>query len=329
MAIHKIFLEKKTPNYTQQVLLDGITYIVRLHWNERERAWYFDLLDASNSPIISGRRLVANWPLLHRCADPRKPPGEIYCIDRSATGQDPGYDDVDDRIVLLYYDAEELGLTSAIVAGAAGSSGYTIVSAGSIGGVRGPQGPQGPRGIPGVMGLQGTQGDYGGPQGDQGAQGDQGPQGNVGMQGPQGLQGDVGIGDQGAQGNQGDQGVQGNQGDQGDTGNQGNQGDQGNQGAQGYQGNQGNQGAQGYQGNQGNQGESWGTVGTDGTIPVANSLETTGVEWVDALPKYYVITSNTIIVEEKDVVILETDGLVPGAVYEFEVLVHWLVEVPA
>lgn len=262
MTIHRIPLEAGNPQYVQQVQFDGVTYGIRMHWNEREGAWYLDLLDAADDVIIAGRKLVADWPLLHRCVDARKPPGQIYCIDKSGRGEDPGFDDIDDRVVLLYYDAQELGITSATVAGAAGSSSYTIVSYGAAAGTQGPQGVPGARGLRGATGLQGAQGEYGGPQGEQGAQGDQGYQGYQGDQGDTGAQGDAGAqgdqgdtgaqGDQGAPGAQGDQGAPGAQGDQGAVGAQGDQGDQGDQGTQGVQG---DQGYQGYQGDQGDQGE--------------------------------------------------------------------------
>jgi hypothetical protein len=109
MAIHRIAFSTEDPHFIQQTQLDGVFFGFRVYWNEREAAWYFDLLDSSNNPITLGRKIVAKYPLLHRCIDERRPAGELYVIDLSNTGIDPGLNELDKRIVIVYYDADEMG----------------------------------------------------------------------------------------------------------------------------------------------------------------------------------------------------------------------------
>jgi len=108
MAILRIPLPQGLPQFVQQVPLDGRTYTLRFHWNEREESWYMELADAEDVTIIAARKLVANWPLLHRRPDERKPPGELFVIDATGPGVDPGLQDLDQRVQLQYFDAEEM-----------------------------------------------------------------------------------------------------------------------------------------------------------------------------------------------------------------------------
>jgi len=108
MAIYRIPLPQGVPQFTQQTLIDGVTFNIRIHWNEREEAWYFDLLDDENAPIVTGRKMVADWPLLHRSVDARLPAGQFFTIDLTGNGIDPGLNDLDDRVVLQYFDAESM-----------------------------------------------------------------------------------------------------------------------------------------------------------------------------------------------------------------------------
>lgn len=107
MSILQIRIPQDTPRFVQHTLLDEQTYVLRGSWNERESAWYLDIGDSDDVPIITSRKLVANWPLLHRVTDARKPPGEIYCIDPTGS-VNPGLDDLDNRVLLLYFDEVEM-----------------------------------------------------------------------------------------------------------------------------------------------------------------------------------------------------------------------------
>lgn len=108
MATYRIPLPTSNPHFVEQTQLDGLTYTLRIHWNEREEAWYLELGDVDAVPIVASRKLVADWPLLQRVKSERKPPGEIYVIDLTGMGIDPGLDDLGKRVDLIYIDAAEV-----------------------------------------------------------------------------------------------------------------------------------------------------------------------------------------------------------------------------
>jgi len=105
MTILRIPLTTSSPHFEQEIQLDGVAYRMVIHWNEREEAFYLDLLDDDNVSIISGRKMLPDWPLLHRCRDARKPAGQLFVVDLTGNGEPPGLNDLDERVVLLYYDA--------------------------------------------------------------------------------------------------------------------------------------------------------------------------------------------------------------------------------
>lgn len=108
MAIIRIPLPQGIPQFVQQTSLDGRTYQLRFHWNERESSWYLEVADAEGTVIVAGRKLVANWPLLQRCISEEKPPGEIFVVDPTGSDVPPGLDELDERVQLQYFDAEEM-----------------------------------------------------------------------------------------------------------------------------------------------------------------------------------------------------------------------------
>jgi hypothetical protein len=95
-----------TPYWVQQTTLEGVTYYFDFQWNFREEAWFMSILDADLDPILSGRRIVLNFPLL-RLVDERRPPGQILALAETG-GEDPGYDELGSRVKLYYLTAEEV-----------------------------------------------------------------------------------------------------------------------------------------------------------------------------------------------------------------------------
>jgi hypothetical protein len=93
-----------TAHYSFDVLLDGAKFYFDLRWNARDGAWYMSISDRDRAPIVSGVRVVTNWPLLRRCVDPRRPAGTIIAIDSTEEG-DPGLTDLGGRVVLTYTEA--------------------------------------------------------------------------------------------------------------------------------------------------------------------------------------------------------------------------------
>ena len=95
--------------YEFEIDLEQRTFKFRFHWNERDAAWYFEILDANGVSLLAGRRVVVDFPLIGRFHDPRLPPGEITALDTSNQGQDPGLADLGERVLLIYSEAAVWG----------------------------------------------------------------------------------------------------------------------------------------------------------------------------------------------------------------------------
>jgi hypothetical protein len=93
-----------TPLYTQRITLDGVEYVFKFDWNDRESRWYFGLFAIDETPIVTGIKVVANWPLLRRFTAEKVPPGVLVAVDLSPErGESPTFTELGFRVRLLYY----------------------------------------------------------------------------------------------------------------------------------------------------------------------------------------------------------------------------------
>jgi len=97
-----------TPNYRVSTTLDGVQYILDIRWNGRAGVWYLDVLDIDEDPIAAGIAVVLGSALGIRTTDARFPPGMLIAVDMSDEGHDAGFDDLGDRVAVLYYEEDEL-----------------------------------------------------------------------------------------------------------------------------------------------------------------------------------------------------------------------------
>lgn len=51
-------------DYQYDISLEGNYYTLRLYYNERAEAWFFELRDGENTMLVGGERLVPYYPLL-------------------------------------------------------------------------------------------------------------------------------------------------------------------------------------------------------------------------------------------------------------------------
>lgn len=52
-------------SYSYIISLGTVSYIFQSYFNERANAWFFNLLLEDQTPLITGERLVPNYPLVH------------------------------------------------------------------------------------------------------------------------------------------------------------------------------------------------------------------------------------------------------------------------
>ncbi len=90
------------PNQNVRVVLSNTVYFINIRYNTRLDTYTFSLLDAAQNPIISGVRIVPQYSLLSGTVDERKPPGKLFAIDMSRTGDDCSFADLGQRVLLAY-----------------------------------------------------------------------------------------------------------------------------------------------------------------------------------------------------------------------------------
>ncbi len=96
------------PFYDFSVVLEGATYQFDVKWNQRDGAWYFDLLDEEGNAIRHGVKIVLGAALAGRVAADDRLPGLLQAFDTSGASTDAGIDDLGSRVVVVYYTAAEV-----------------------------------------------------------------------------------------------------------------------------------------------------------------------------------------------------------------------------
>jgi hypothetical protein len=108
MSVEIINNETTSLDYEQITQLDGIEYVLRFIWSDRESIWYMHIFDQDENELATGIALVVSFPLLRRYVDPRLPPGALVCVDTSEMGQDIQVStDLGSRVLLMYFTADD------------------------------------------------------------------------------------------------------------------------------------------------------------------------------------------------------------------------------
>jgi hypothetical protein len=102
--IHFLPASRAESWYAMDVTLDGRAYRITLAWSDRERRWYFDLSTSEGGRVATGRKLVADTPLLARDVGDLVPPGMLIALDTSHEDGDPDLRELGSRVLLCYVD---------------------------------------------------------------------------------------------------------------------------------------------------------------------------------------------------------------------------------
>lgn len=104
MAIRRIPLPSRTsPIRSQRTDLNGVSYRIDWRYNARVHRWYFSIFDSDDSPVVTSRPLVAQYPLLTAVSKPSRPPGQLLLV--TPNGEDPDIDTISDAR-LYYFEAD-------------------------------------------------------------------------------------------------------------------------------------------------------------------------------------------------------------------------------
>ena len=114
MAIFEIDISVESEDvetFTQDVELDGVVYALAFKWNRRDESWTMSVYQPDGTLLAGGRKLVVGFPLLRGEIDTRLPAGELMCVDLSARKVEPEQTEIGRRVILAYYDEEEVDAT--------------------------------------------------------------------------------------------------------------------------------------------------------------------------------------------------------------------------
>lgn len=108
MSVHLIPVLQSVPDYVMGITLDDVQYGMHIYWNDRDAAWYFDVLDASNNPIALGIKVVLRFYLGRTTQAGPFATGVIMAMDTSGTDVEAGFDDFGARVQLVYIPVADL-----------------------------------------------------------------------------------------------------------------------------------------------------------------------------------------------------------------------------
>lgn len=100
-------------DYTQSgVVLDNKPYNIRLRWNAIDAAWYMDVREQDDSPIVSGAKLVLGVYVGRQSTHDLFLRGAFFLVDTANTdgtkGREATFDDLGTRVVLSYWLHNEI-----------------------------------------------------------------------------------------------------------------------------------------------------------------------------------------------------------------------------
>ncbi|HHX2502458.1 TPA: phage baseplate plug family protein [Neisseria subflava] len=88
--------------------LDDVTYFLHFAWNDEAEIWTLSVANANNESVLSGVRIITNYPLLGNYPHLDLPKGYLIatCLD-SAKPNIGRNDFVDDTVELVYISRDE------------------------------------------------------------------------------------------------------------------------------------------------------------------------------------------------------------------------------
>lgn len=109
-----IFIRTPSQSWSsQQLSLENTNINLELQWNDRassvnEGSWFLNLYTVEDEPIITGIKIIPDYPLTFKYSDNRLPEGEFFCLSNTSTDVKLGRDNLGTDFRLTYITKEEL-----------------------------------------------------------------------------------------------------------------------------------------------------------------------------------------------------------------------------
>lgn len=102
--------QPSVPAYRFGTSIEQVPYIFDVRWNSRAAAWYFDVLEQDETPIVLGVKVVLGAHIGRRSQHVLFRRGTIVAIDTTQQGREAAVDDLGTRVEVRYAPlAETLG----------------------------------------------------------------------------------------------------------------------------------------------------------------------------------------------------------------------------
>lgn len=111
---YKIPIASDTPDQVFSVTLGNNPYRLRIYWNERFSYWSLDVMEADETAILQGIKLVENFTICQRFKDTRLPTGQLFLLRENGTNTRPTFDELGVNVNLYYYEPDAVDTTIAI-----------------------------------------------------------------------------------------------------------------------------------------------------------------------------------------------------------------------
>lgn len=93
-----------TPSYSMRVTLTGVVFVLHFAYNGRIDRYYLSVHDVADNPIVTGMRVICDWPLMRKCRTTGRPRGEIVFSDLSGNAEPPGLHELGRRVLCYYVE---------------------------------------------------------------------------------------------------------------------------------------------------------------------------------------------------------------------------------
>lgn len=94
-------------NFTVYVPFDDEVFAFRVYWNERDSAWYLDMAEEDEAPIISGMKVTLGTNLGRKSSHSFFRTRALRAIDTTGKGSDASYDDLGGRVLIQVIDLSD------------------------------------------------------------------------------------------------------------------------------------------------------------------------------------------------------------------------------
>ncbi|KKN04670.1 hypothetical protein LCGC14_1095030 [marine sediment metagenome] len=105
MATKVIRIAEGLGNFRFQVELESVVFTFVFEFNEREDAWYFDLLQANGTSIRRSFKVTTGFPWLRQVASRPRPNGDLIALDSTQQGLEADFDTLGNLVQFLYEES--------------------------------------------------------------------------------------------------------------------------------------------------------------------------------------------------------------------------------